>query len=108
MNMIRALANAFGVDPAVLERLVEAYENPDRLALVEARWQEAGCGDADKRWLIDEVKRLRKVVVALACPYEALLLDEKSRRWLAPTLWAAIEEGVAAARDATAMIGVNP
>lgn len=43
MNMIRILA----------------HENPDRLALVEARWQEAGCGDADKRWLIDEIKRLR-------------------------------------------------
>ncbi len=31
----------------------------DRLALIEARWREAGCGDADKAWLIEEVKRLR-------------------------------------------------
>jgi len=57
MNMLPALAQAFGVEPAALERLVDAYENPDRLALVEARWREAGCGDADKGWLIEELRR---------------------------------------------------
>ncbi len=29
MNMLPALARAFGVEPAILERLVEAYENPE-------------------------------------------------------------------------------
>mgnify|MGYP001352831817 CR=1 FL=1 len=33
----------------------------DRLALVEARWH-ACCGDADKGWLIHEVKRLRRAL----------------------------------------------
>lgn len=58
--MIPALAHAFGVDPDVLERLVEAYENPDRLALVEARWQEAGAGNADKGWLIADGRTGRR------------------------------------------------
>ncbi len=38
----------------------------DRLALIEARWREAGCGDADKAWLIEEVKRLRAALALLA------------------------------------------
>lgn len=33
----------------------------DRLDLIESRWREAGCGDADKAWLLEECKRLRNV-----------------------------------------------
>lgn len=33
----------------------------DRLALIKARHAEAGAGDADKTWLIEEVERLREV-----------------------------------------------
>ena len=32
----------------------------DRLALIRARHAEAGGGDADKAWLLDEVERQRK------------------------------------------------
>ncbi len=89
MNMIPVLARAFGVDPVCLQRAVEEYENPnsgdcllchgtgtaiptsyrgpfgpcplcrDRLALIKRRHEEAGRGDADKQWLIEEVERLR-------------------------------------------------
>ncbi len=38
----------------------------DRLELIEARWREAGCGDADKAWLIEEVKRLQVTMRKLA------------------------------------------
>ena len=65
MNMLPALAHAFGVEPAILERLVEAYENPDRLALIEARWHERGCPDGDFAWLLAEVKRLRADLAAI-------------------------------------------
>jgi hypothetical protein len=84
MNMLPALAHAFGVEPATLERLVEAYENPDRLPLVEARWREAGCGDADKGWLIEEVKAKRDAEPAIrqflwlnhGCPISRLYGDD--------------------------------
>lgn len=50
--------------------------------------------------LVDRVWELREAAVKLVLPYEALLVDNESRRWLAPTLWAAIEEGVKAVRAA--------
>ncbi len=86
MNMISVLAHAFGVDPVCLQRAVEEHENPscrlcngtgnmipdnyrgpaqpcpvcrDRLSLIKRRHEEAGRGDADKQWLIEEVERLR-------------------------------------------------
>ena len=78
MNLLPVLARAFGVDPTRFEALVAAYESPgcrlcedtgkvgatpcplcDRLALIERRHVEAGCGDADKGWLLAECKRLR-------------------------------------------------
>lgn len=46
----------------------------------------------------ERADRLQKAGANLALPYEALLVDHESRRWLAPTLWAAIEEGVVAFR----------
>lgn len=65
MNLLPALAHAFGVDPDRLEAIVEAYESPDRLALIEARWRERGCPDGDFAWLLAECKRLRKVEAGL-------------------------------------------
>ncbi len=59
MNMITTLANAFGVDGERLQAAVAAHEEPDRLALVEARWRERGCPDGDFAWLLNECKRLR-------------------------------------------------
>ena len=38
----------------------QRMDRADRLGLIEARWREAGCGDAEKGWLIEEVKRLRR------------------------------------------------
>ena len=85
MNLLPAIAHAFGVDPAVLQRKVDAYESRecrlcestgkvgavpcplcgDRLTLIERRHEEAGRGDADKDWLIEQVKRLRSELSAV-------------------------------------------
>lgn len=35
-----------------------------------------------------------------AIPYEALLMDAESRRWIAPVVWIEIEKAVIAARPA--------
>ena len=51
------------------------------------------------------VKRLRKAVTLCAIPYEALLADSESRKWIAPEVWAAIENAVAALREALANTG---
>jgi hypothetical protein len=56
-------------------------------------------------WLLSAREALTKAVVLLAVPYEGLLLDSESRRWIAPALWAAIEEGVKAARPALPAAG---
>jgi len=37
----------------------------DHLDLIESRWREAGCGDGDKGWLIEEVKRLNRALEAI-------------------------------------------
>jgi hypothetical protein len=51
-------------------------------------------------WLLSARKALAEALVLLAVPCEGLLADSESRRWIAPTLWAAMEEGVKAARAA--------
>ena len=45
---------------------------------------------------------LKAALVECALPYEALLLDQESRKWIAPTVWKAIETAVAASRAALA------
>lgn len=47
-----------------------------------------------------EVKGLREALIAAVIPYEALLIDSESRKWIAPEVWAAIENAVAALRAA--------
>jgi len=49
-----------------------------------------------------ENKRLREALVTLAIPHEALLADSESRKWIAPTIWHDIEDGVRAARAVVA------
>jgi len=88
MNLLRTLGAAFGVDPTRFEAIVDAYESPgivmpccrlcedtgkvgatpcplcsdrDRLAMIEARWEERGRPDGDFAWLLGECKRLREV-----------------------------------------------
>lgn len=48
------------------------------------------------------VARLRKAATLCAIPYEALLVDRESRKWIAPEAWTAIENAVAALREALA------
>ena len=48
------------------------------------------------------VAALEAAAVLLAIPYEGLLADGESRRWIAPALWTAIEEGIKATRSALA------
>ncbi len=57
-------------------------------------------GVNERDQLLAEVARLRKVLVQMAIPYEALLMDAESRKWIAPTVWSAIEAAVTAARAA--------
>lgn len=42
----------------------------------------------------EQLIELRKLLVAAAIPYEALLLDAESRRWIAPEVWEAMETAV--------------
>src|SRR6185369_16814230 len=48
--------------------------------------------------LFAEVGRLREALAKAAIPYEAILMDGESRRWVAPEVWAAIETAVMDAR----------
>ncbi|HTG95763.1 MAG TPA: hypothetical protein VL866_24395 [Pyrinomonadaceae bacterium] len=50
--------------------------------------------------LLAEVGRLREALVKAAIPYEALLADAESRKWIAPEVWAAIEAAVIESRAA--------
>ena len=52
-----------------------------------------------------DVLPLMEAAVKLVLPYEGLLADSESRRWIAPTLWTAIEEGVKAVRAALTQPG---
>lgn len=56
----------------------------------------------EARTEIDTLKRrvdtLEKALVVSAIPYEALLLDAESRKWIAPEVWNAIEQAVTAIR----------
>src|SRR3990167_8139701 len=48
---------------------------------------------------------LLKLLVESVIPYEALLADAESRKWIAPSIWGAMEE----CRDKVrALIGVSP
>ena len=48
----------------------------------------------------DTEQRLREALAQAALPYEALLVDAASRKWIAPEIWSAIETAVTAARAA--------
>ena len=43
---------------------------------------------------------LRRALVECALPYEALLADTESRKWIAPSVWEAMERAVVIARAA--------
>jgi hypothetical protein len=50
--------------------------------------------------LLSEVAQLRDALASAAIPYEALLMDAESRRWIAPEVWSAIEDAQVKARIA--------
>jgi ribosomal protein L16/L10AE len=43
---------------------------------------------------------LRRALAECVLPYEALLMDAESKKWIAPEIWADIERAVIAARSA--------
>lgn len=47
-----------------------------------------------------EQREFRRALVETAIPYEALLTDAQSRKWIAPEVWASVEQAVKAARSA--------
>lgn len=49
---------------------------------------------------LEQLAALREATVNLVIPYEALLVDPESRKWIAPEVWTAIQQGVAALREA--------
>ena len=51
-----------------------------------------------------ESQRLREAIVVMAVPYEALRLDEESRKWIHPEIWKAIVEAREAARGVAAEV----
>lgn len=46
------------------------------------------------------IAQLEAALLLCAIPYEALLMDSASRKWIAPAVWTAIEKAVAAIRAA--------
>lgn len=46
----------------------------------------------------DAVREYREALTKAAIPYEGLLMDRESRKWIAPTVWKAIEDAVVAIR----------
>jgi hypothetical protein len=55
-------------------------------------------GPALMNALLAELAQLREALVQAAIPYEALLTDAESRKWIAPEIWSAIESAVKDAR----------
>ena len=49
---------------------------------------------------LEKNTELKAALAACVLPYEALLLDKESRKWIAPEIWNEIEASVAAARKA--------
>jgi hypothetical protein len=94
-----------GVRVAELEALFALQKT--RMTETTRMWQEA-TGKQDVlpdlgdllAWLMARPGVLEAAMIKLVVPYEGLLLDGESRRWIAPVLWEAIEEGVKAVRVA--------
>lgn len=49
---------------------------------------------------VNSYDALRAAATAAAIPYEALLIDSESRKWIAPEVWTAIESAVTQLRAA--------
>ena len=49
-----------------------------------------------------QIKVLRKALAEAALPYEAILMDQPSQKWIAPSVWTAIQEAVSKVRAALA------
>jgi hypothetical protein len=47
-------------------------------------------------------RTLAEALVECVIPYEALLVDAESRKWIAPQVWEAMERAVLAAREVLA------
>lgn len=47
---------------------------------------------------VERIAQLKAALVKCAIPYEALLADKASRKWIAPRVWAAMEAAVLEAR----------
>lgn len=47
---------------------------------------------------VNERERLREVLTGAVIPYEAILMDSESRKWIAPVVWEAIKNAVTSAR----------
>lgn len=58
------------------------------------------CGQSGTNLSDCDSERLREALTQAAIPYEAILMDSESRRWIAPAVWGAMENAVAAARAA--------
>ena len=69
-----------------------------RIATLDTLVSRANEADA----LRAEVERLRAVLVVCAIPYEALRMDDESRKWIAPSIWQRMIDATDAARAALA------
>jgi len=91
-----------GVEAAIrwMQGNLEDAPDADRdvLAQERDRWERAVLGDllataqaalGDER---EQNARLLKTLVASVVPHEALLADAESRRWIAPSIWQAMED----------------
>ena len=58
------------------------------------------CPKPDAEGIAGEAARLRSALVRLMLPYEALLADQESRRWICTDIWANMTNAVNAARRA--------
>lgn len=58
--------------------------------------------------LLRQITRLKEILVKCTVPYEALLMDKESRKWIAPEIWKTIEDAVQSARIIFVEVSVKP
>lgn len=80
-----------------LERRDYLWENAE---VFDKLYQMVEQAEADRDKLVARVKEYEEAFIQLAIPYEAILADKESAKWIHPDIWGAIGKGMAMARAA--------
>lgn len=56
---------------------------------------------AENKRIRESNAKLLQAMAKCAIPYEGLLIDTESRKWIVPEVWAAMENAIVSAREIT-------